>query len=638
MRKKSNSLNQEILPLDFPALDEWPIDYYKHIIPFHNGIFGVDIETEGLIPYTKSVRILSVGVSPKRGQAFTSYTKVFANWDDASIKNFVKVLENPKNIVIGHNIKYDINWLRVKWGVRVRAMLFDTQYAQYLLDENRLVNSLESLVDEYIPELSGYKAKVERSKLSLMAPSDLLLYNGRDADSSRRLFDVFIPKLKREGFLPLMNASMEVLPVLSDIEARGIYLDQAWADKERTRLFNDSIESLQKISEMSDMRVDPESPISMQNLLYKKLNIPVEITTEKGSPSTGKVALKHALKHVQKGTKDEFIIREILAYRRNVKLLSTYYNPIREWTAFDGRVHTTYRLGKQGGDEGFGGTVTGRLSSDNPNLQQIPIDARVRGMYAATNDYTFFDGDYSQLELRVAAFLAQEPVMMDAFGEGLDIHTKVMSELKGIPYDELEQLRLVDESIKTERVAIKRVNFGILYGVQAKRLQELLFLELGIVWDIDKCETLIRQWLSKYKKVAEWIRLQHRLAVTHKEIVMPFGQKRRLPDASWDWDGQRSLRQATNFPVQSTASWICLIGVGLLDKWLVSNSLKAQGGLLLQVHDSIGMELQTTKPAEIASKIQQVMERDTITYIREIFNVNWNVPLEFKVTYGERWK
>lgn len=595
---------------------------------------GMDTETEGLNPYDKRMRIISFAVSPEPNKAFAHYA--LNSRDTEAISYFKGIVEDPRIILIGHNIKYDINWLAVKYGFKPKCMLFDTMFAQYLLNENIESNSLEYL-SEMFDDLRGYKTGINRSDLKRMAKDDVLIYNSRDADTGRRLFDVYIPQLEREGLLPLMNASMEVLPVLSKMETRGVYLDQEWAAKEKFKLLENAITRRLKINDLAKKKVDPDSPQSMRHLLYTVMKMPVQVVTQTGLPSVGKEAIKRAIERVDPGSNNEAILREALEYKKEIKLVSTYYQPIPRWLEYDGRVHTTYRLGKQGGDEGYGGTFTGRLSSDNPNLQNIPIGSVTRGMFAATPGYIFFDADYSQLELRVAAYLTQERLMMDAFGEGLDIHTKVMSDITGIPYDEIEERRHYDEAIKVQRVAIKRVNFGILYGVQAERLQKLLWLDLGITWPIEKCETLIRDWLAKYTEVQKWINYTKREAIDYGYITMPFGQRRRLPNASYKTaDGRHALRQAINFPIQSTASWICLIGMTLLDKWLTSSNLN--GHLLMQVHDSIGLEIMTDYPEKIAKQISRVMEEDVLEYMREFFDVRWNVPLRFEVTYGDRWK
>lgn len=645
-RRRTNNLNQQALPLELVPTLSWPERYYDLISNCLNyePLVSLDVETEGLNPFDKNRKIISIALSPEVEEAYTDY--VLHGWKPRHLKIVKRLLQRRDVVLIGHNIKFDLNWLRTKLKVKPRVKLFDTMFAYYLLDENAKKKSLEALADKYT-DLGNYKQGLDRSDIKRWAKDDVLIYNGMDADAARRLFNVFVPKLKKQKLLPLMTTAMEVLPVLSEMECIGVYLDQEWAKKSRREMFQRLIENRQKINELAKTRIDPDSSKSLSFLLYKRMGLPVEYTTTKGNPSTDKTAIKRALELVQPGSDNEKILRAIQEEKRDAKLLSTYYQPIGEWLAFDARVHTHYRFGKQEDDKGFGGTVTGRLSSDDPNLQNIPIDSIVRGMFAATPGWLFFDGDYSQLELRVAAFLSKEPLLIQAFEEDLDVHTLVMADLLQRDYVELSNSLKEDESLKVMRVAIKRVNFGILYGIAAKRLQKILWLELGITWTVDKCKELINQWLAKYKRVAHWIQMQKYFAIHHKYVRMPFGQIRRLPDAEFrTLLGERALRQATNFPVQSTASWICLIGMYLLRQWISSNSLK--GRLLMQVHDSIALELlnipepgerdSIPNPSQIAKRIARIMERDVLEYIEEVFGVRWSVPLQFKVSYGERWK
>jgi DNA polymerase-1 len=284
-------------------------------------------------------------------------------------------------------------------------------------------------------------------------------------------------------------------------------------------------------------------------------------------------------------------------------------------------------------------------------------------MFVPTDSYSFLDGDFSQLELRVVAYLSQEPVMIQAFEQGRDIHTSVMADIKGLDYDELcsiigDDARKIPpnkthglySTYKEERVAIKRINFGIVYGVGASRLQRLLKLELKLLKDLEWCQDLIDTWLKKYSKVALWLEQQRQFAIGHKFVRMPFGQKRRLPDAAdmrripkeMRAFAGRALRQATNFPVQSMASWICLIGMIITDQYFQDNP-EIDGHIILQVHDSVTSEVKnnewgTIHLENVAQDIQNIMEKETIRCMKEYFGINFNVPLSFPVKVLARWE
>ena len=645
--KKSNPLiNQEAFGSDFfPALSEWPEGYKEGLLglPLGKGIFGFDIETKGLNPYDTRVMILSVGLSDKDKEAYGSYCR--NGWKAIDLEILRLVLESPHYLLIGQNIKYDINWIAVKTGIVVKAMLFDIQFAQYLLDENDKTNSLEGNIARAFKEnkkdfadLSEYKSLVNRDDLDRQHKDDLLIYNCRDADASRRLYNYYVPKLKADGYDKLMVTSSMVLPVLSKIETKGVYLDKEWAYKTQSKIFNDLVKLRYEMCDIAKTSFNPDSSQQLAKILYGRLRFTQTNTTDSGAPSTSAQSISYLLDQANTEDQDKFL-NAIVKYKKQMKLLTTYYQPIERWTKYDGRVHCNYSLGRFENEEGQGGTVTGRLSCREPNLQNIPRGKQHRGMFAATKGYSLLDGDFSQLELRVAAYLSQEPAMMDAFLNNLDIHTSVMSGLTGIPYNALEsELKGGNAKLKNDRVAFKEVNFGIFYGMSAKRLQNTLFLKAHIKKSIPECQKYIDDWFAKYNKAKEWLDNTKLFAVAHKFVRMPLGQKRRLPDADFSWEGGSALRQATNFPVQSMASWICLIGLKLLDDYFVNN--KIDGHIIMQVHDSVTCEISQSNLIsleDIKVDVKKVMEQETLNYIKDVFGVNFNVPLSFDIDFKERW-
>lgn len=644
MRKISKNLEQDVFNF-FPALSSWPEGYSKDItlVQFYqDDVIGFDIETKGLNPYDNKVMILSVGFSGRKGFACSSYCR--NGWNNVDLELLKSILENPNYVLVGQNIKYDINWIAVKTGIVVKAMLFDIQFAQYLLDENS-DNSLDDNIQRAFQDspsewydLKEYKSLVDRDDLERQHPDDLLLYNCKDADASRRLYNYFVPKLKAGGYDKLMVTSSMVLPVLSKIETRGVYLDKEWAYKTQTKLFNDLVKLRYEMCDIAKTSFNPDSSQQLAKVLYGRLRFTQTNTTDSGAPSTSAQSISHLLDQTNTEDQSKFL-DAIVKYKKQMKLLTTYYQPIERWTKYDGRVHANYSLGRFENEEGSGGTVTGRLSCNNPNLQNIPRGKDHRGMFSASEGFILLDGDFSQLELRVAAFLSQEPVMMDAFINGLDIHTATMANLTGMDYDTLNaELKSGNAKLKNDRVAFKEVNFGIFYGMSAKRLQNTLFLKAHIKKSIPECQEYIDAWFAKYTKAKEWLDNTKLFAVCHKYVRMPLGQKRRLPDAEFTWQGGSALRQATNFPVQSFASWICLIGLKLLDDYFVNN--KIDGHIIMQVHDSVTCEISESNLItleDIKVDVKRVMEIETLNYIRDVFNVEFNVPLSFEIDFKERW-
>src|SRR4030095_2332264 len=211
------------------------------------------------------------------------------------------------------------------------------------------------------------------------------------------------------GYDKLMTTAGMVLPILSKMETRGVYLDKEYANKTQSKLFKEMVQLRYDMSNATNTLFNPDSPKSLGDALYKVLGFTPTKFTPTGQPSTDSEAIGYLVDQAETERQNMFL-DQILEYKKKLKLITTYYQPIERWTRYDGRVHTNYSLGKQRNEESSGGTVTGRLSSNNPNLQNIPRGKEHRGMFAASEGYTFLDGDFSQLELRVAAFLSQEPV------------------------------------------------------------------------------------------------------------------------------------------------------------------------------------------------------------------------------------
>lgn len=636
-RKKELNLDQQALPIfDMPS--PWPEKYSEGLENLHGErTLGFDIETSSLSPYRENVYILSCAFSKGNGETqgaiINHQGKTIKESDRAELE---RVLTDPNIVLAGHNIKFDVNWIKVKLGIDVKCILFDTLYAQYLIDENRTNNSLESLAEIY-EDLIDYKKGINRNKLIQHTKDDLLIYNCKDADASRRLVDYYVPRLKAQKLMPLYTIGMRVLPILSDVEVRGVYLDRAWAMKEQEQIFRSMVDLAVGMRDIVKVSFDANSPAQMAHVLYDVLKFPCQKMTERGKPSTDEEALGYLYDHIVTSDQQNFLEKAV-SFRERSTLISKYYKPIPDWIKFDGRVHTIYYMGKTYGEE-RGGTVTGRLSSGNPNMQNIPRDRAVRGMFAATPGYTLLDMDFSQLELRVAAFLAQEPVMMQAFLDGRDIHTAVMADLQKIPYDELKERLKTDVKLQNERVAIKRINFGILYGMDSAKLQRLLKIELKIDFPIELCKDIIREWLGKYTRIVKMMDNLKAQAVGYGWVGMPLGQRRRLPDASFATGlGRRALRQAINFPVQSMASWICFLGMINIDQYF-KDTPEIDGHIILQVHDSICSEIRTDMLTEkVISQIRSKLEVDVIEFLWEYFSLRFNVPLTVSCKTGERWQ
>lgn len=650
MKKQSKDNRSLFLPLDRQPKYQWP-DWIGHCSKVLGAdVLGFDIESKGLDPFNKDVYVISFAISESASKAnaiVLQHNELRA--EDISLYHLKQLVENFKIILIGHNIKFDLKWLAVKYGWNINCQVFDTMMASYLLNENNEAG-LDNCMEKYLGQQS-YKGMVNTADLESEHIDDVLLYNAKDAETESRLARVQIPLLEKEGLLPLMAVANQVFPILTKMEVRGVNLDKQYAKATEKKLLEDCVKDRVAINRAGYGSIKPDSDTDLRKLLYNLLGFTPTKFTESRKASTDAEAITD-LRDECVDYKVSNLLDSILSYTKKMKLLTTNYQPIERWLSYDNRVHTSYSLGKQY-DGGSGGTVTGRLSSNNPNLQNIPRGKAHRGMFTPTQGYSFIDGDFSQLELRVVAYLSQEPVMIQAFENDYDIHTAVMADMLSMDYEELKIIlnEGKDASMKEMRVAIKRINFGIVYGVGASRLQRLIKNELKLFKTKEWCQDLIDTWLKKYNRVAAWLEQQKQFAIHTGYVTQPFGQKRRLHDAKLAQGGfykldstgrmlaSRALRQCTNFPVQSTAAWICLIGMILIDQYFLDHP-ELDGHLLMQVHDSVLSEVKISLNVEqIASDIQYIMEKRTIEFMRDFFGINFNVPLSFPVkVLSERWE
>ena len=668
--KTKDRIGQGFLPLERQSKYKLPPNFRLgfadlELIKEQSGFFGLDLETKGLNPYHPNSFIISFAIS--NGTIMSASVHQFLDLRESKYDTVVLkqcLIDNPNVILVGHNIKFDLNWIRVKLGWDINCQVFDTMLAEYFLDENRPAD-LGTVLSNHLNDTSGYKDMVNKSDLESEALDDVLLYNAMDAEAEMRLLPVMISKLKKQKVLKLALLGMRILPILSKMECKGVRIDIDKARKNRKELVEQSVRYRLQLKNQYG-KFDPDSPIDLSKMLFSTIGFQIERLTKSGNASTDYETLKLLYDQVDCKEQKEFL-DIIIPYKKGMKLLSSLYQKVEEQVKYDGRFHPRYNLGKQYGED-TGGTVTGRLSG---NMQQVPRGKEHKGIFIPADGYCFVDGDFSQLELRVVAFLAKEQVMIKAFEEGKDIHTAVMADLLHLDYDKLTQALedsndLKHSEYKELRVAIKRINFGIVYGVAGDRLRRLLKVEMGLDKTLEWCENLISQWLDKYKNVAQFLQQTRDFASDNQYVRMIFGQKRRLPDACrlvWGMDGEkrkassRALRQAQNFVVQSVASWIMLIGMILVDEYLQSRP-ELDGHMVIQVHDSgtweirrsmfkaIGNHIPSNESIykdsndlnKVAADIQNIMENKTKEFILEYFGIDFSVPLKFETKILSQWE
>jgi DNA polymerase-1 len=631
----------------------YSVDEFPHIA-LHKEL-GLDFETEGFVPYAASKALLTGAVSTRPGRGFGFNIGHPGGLINTVAKDWFRtVVENPELTLVGHEIKFDVKWAMSKCDAKLKAKLWDTKVAHALLDENSPDNSLKSLAAQYT-DLGHYGDDVDRSDLRNAPLHKVIEYNTKDTDAPLRIKSIFEPEIKAQGMAPICGLLMESLGVLAKMEHRGMYVDRDWAIKEGVECYKELKKAEEELFRINGAEFNVNSTAQVADLLYNKLNIPILTVSKKtDAPSTSKDALLTLKYGPELSPAQQEALDALTLRRKKDKLWSTYFVTLPENLKHDNRIHTTYNLGKGiAEDNEEHGTVTGRLSSSNPNLQNIPIGSSMRGMFAATPGWRFAGPDYSQLELRVAAFVSQEPTMMRAFDEGKDIHTTVLADLKNEEYGKLDEMFTAEgegyplaeyEHWKSQRVAIKRINFGVLYGIGPAKLNRLL-LAVGVRMTDLEIKLLMKRWFSKYNKVVTWIKKTENEALCTGKVRMPTGRIRHVLGASHDSAiGMRILRQAVNSPIQSTASDICLTAMNHLDVTFEGGKCdklgQPQARLILQVHDMIGLEFNPIyySDEEINETVKTCMESKVISDWKDRFGIHFNVPLGVSMKILDRWK
>ena len=545
--------------------------------------------------------------SYRKGLAY--YVPIPENREEALavLDIFKPFFESEEILKIAHNFKFDYKIL-AQYGVEIRGALFDTMIAHYLLnpDGRHGMDYLSEIYLKYQPisieSLIGKKGKNQKTlrEVSLETQTD---YAAEDADVTFQLYEVFSPQLKKENLEELFHkVEMPLMKILAKMELAGISLDTDWLSRESVDLENDLRELEQKIFELSGEEFNMNSPKQLGEILFEKLKLdPKAKKTKTGQYSTSEEVLqKLAYKHE--------IIQHILKYRAYQKLKSTYVDALpSEIEPKDNRVHTTFSQTT---------AATGRLSSLNPNLQNIPIRTargqQIRGAFVAEEGKKIISADYSQIELRLIAELSGEDNMIKAFQNGEDIHASTASKLFKIPLDQVD---------KTQRSQAKTVNFGIIYGQGAFALAEQTGLSRT------EAKQMIDSYYENYPKLKIFMTEQVEKARKNGFVETILGRKRHLKDINSNNFVVRghAERNAVNAPIQGSAADVIKIAMIDIDKALSEGGFKTK--MLLQVHDELLFEVPEEEIEPIKALIKEKMESAVKT----------KVPLIVEVGVGNNW-
>lgn len=549
--------------------------------------FAFDTETEGLDPLNAPL----VGMSFAIQEHEAWYVPVPAEKEAAmkSLVRFKVVLEDKKILKIGQNIKFDILALR-KYNVKVGGPLFDTMIAHYLLNPE-LRHGMDYLAETYlhyqpvpIEQLIGPKGKKQGSMRDVPL-EEIKEYAAEDADVTLQLKHYFEPLLQKEGVDNLFyQMEMPLIYVLVEMEATGVKVDTDALKSSSLELTNQLAELEKEIHELAGCEFNINSTRQVGEVLFDKLQLDTKAKkTKSGGYSTSEDVLeKLRSKHP--------IIDKLLAYRGIKKLLSTYIDALPELiNPLTGKIHTSYNQAV---------TATGRLSSTNPNLQNIPVrdelGREIRKAFIADNDdCIFFSADYSQIELRIMAHLSGDPHMIEAFCDGEDIHAATAAKIYGIAPSEVTS---------DMRRKAKTANFGIIYGISVFGLAERLNIPRG------EAKELIDGYFKTYPQIRAYMDESIRIAKEKGYVETIFKRKRFLPDINSHNAIVRGYaeRNAINAPIQGSAADIIKLAMIHIHQRFEEEHLKSR--MILQVHDELNFNVWKEELEQVKAIVLDCME------------------------------
>lgn len=571
-------------------------------------VIAFDVETTGLHAYEPDARIVTLGVSWAPGEAAVvalNHRELEGKSNDGYLKLLKPVLEDPDKKYIAHNGKFDCKWLST-FGLHI-PLTFDTMIAAHLLDENRpkglkYLSQLLLSTDDYAVDVSAGKAFTEPLK-------KIAIYNGKDCDYTLRLYEIFREQLKEQPRLArlFIKLMMPASDVFTHLELGGTYVDPKRLAK-RTKEARKKVEKLEAfmLKHTKQKSLNFNSPAQVGVWLFNELKLEVVEKTKTGAPSTKEsVLLKLSEEHKA--------VRVLLQYRKWSKFLSTYLLPWADRLDARSRIHPSYNLAR---------TVTGRLSSSEPNLQQVPRDPFIRGILGSQPGWALVEADYSQVELRLAAMSSQEPTMMAILESGHDMHKNTAEAILGKA-----------TISKDERVIWgKHPNFGLLFSMKPEKYREYC-ANNGIYISLKEAEEVYNIFHRTYPKLRAWHSRMIRTAHAQGYVTTAMGRIRHLPDinSSHGPSVREAERQAINSVIQGLASDICLSSGVRLAQILPREKARLVGS----VHDALLFEVRHQFVEQIAPYVKEVME--DMTYIRRTFGTQITVPIVVDVEVGTHW-
>jgi len=574
-------------------------------------LIAIDLETTSLDPMRAEI----VGISFATESGRAAYLPVAHEYAgapaqlprDAVLAALKPLLEDAGKDKVGQHLKYDMNVLS-NYGITMRGVRYDTMLESYVFNSSGNRHDMDTLAKKYLgyDTLAYEQVTGKGAKQIPFAHVDVqraCAYAAEDADVTLRLHEALWPKLQAEPKLESVfeQIEMPLVPVLARIEQTGVPVDTGKLKTQSGELASRMLELQQRAFGIAGRHFSLDSPKQLQQLLYDELKLPATFKTPSGQPSTNEEALEALADQHE-------LPRLILDYRSLAKLRSTYTDKLAEHVnPRSGRVHTSYHQAV---------AATGRLSSNEPNLQNIPIRTeegrRIRQAFIAPPGYKILAADYSQIELRIMAHLSGDVGLLSAFHGNQDVHRATAAEVFGVPPEQIDA---------NQRRAAKAINFGLMYGMSAFGLAR----QLGI----DRAEAggYMKRYFERYPGVQAFMNATREQAHRDGYVETLFGRRLYLYEINSRNQGLRAgaERAAINAPMQGTAADIIKRAMIVVDAWL--QPLRDEARMIMQVHDELVFEVREDRVAQIESGV-----RERMAAAAELA-----VPLVVDVGVGSNW-
>ncbi|NOI68505.1 DNA polymerase I [Vibrio sp. 99-8-1] len=575
-------------------------------------LFAFDTETDSLDYMVANL----VGLSFAVDEGVAAYVPVAHDYLDAPeqldrdwvLQQLKPILEDDQQAKVGQNLKYDASVL-ARYNINMKGIKHDTMLASYVFNSVGGRHDMDSLALRFLQHscisfesLAGKgKKQLTFNQISL---EEAAPYAAEDADVTLRLHNKLAGYIEKDEKLNSVynDIEMPLVPVLSRIERTGVFIDDMLLSAQSQEIAVRLDELEKEAYEIAGEQFNLSSPKQLQAILFEKMALPVVKKTPSGAPSTNEEVL-------QELALDYPLPKRILEYRGLAKLKSTYTDKLPKMiNAETGRVHTSYHQGV---------TATGRLSSTDPNLQNIPIrneeGRRIRQAFVAPHGWKILAVDYSQIELRIMAHLSGDEALLDAFKQGKDIHAATAAEVMGVD---------IDQVTSEQRRRAKAINFGLIYGMSAFGLAK----QLGI--PRHEAQSYMDTYFERYPGVLQYMEETRTQASEQGYVETLFGRRLYLPEIKSRNAMRRKAaeRAAINAPMQGTAADIIKKAMLLVDDW-VQNHGDGKVRLLMQVHDELVFEVEESSLVETEIKIQQIMQAAA----------NIDVPLLADSGSGDNW-